>query len=536
VNILLGNIDKKGGWGPSGGKFDPTKPANANTFSQTGIYLDRHKQTPSVIPKRQWYPVASHGICQEIIPSMIDGYPYRTMAMMTYYQDYAYTYPYNQVVPELYHKMDPGAPTTYWLPLIVSIDAFMSETSAMSDYILPDTTYLERWSTYHSHPTIKIKDTMLRQPVVGDLTPVTIETRSTYMYTSYLSSLTGTSFTDVDALLTGFKGPMILDDILINLAKKLGMVGGVNPGENFGTDGITSGTHLDTAWDYMNAWMTNTKAGTDFGNGIPTKLVKDMDATEYEALKTSHRYIYMGGEFENPDDAHKYNGDYVKHPYGNLLSQIFAEPLVSIPNPLDPTGEPYFDPLPNYEGLKDLSGADIDDMSSGYNFTLISHKPVQHTQSRTAQNPWLMMLRPENAAEMNKTDADALGIEDGDMIRISSPTFKEGMLIKVKVSNHIRKGVIDVPWGWGHWEFGSKTYHVDNAAFYDSGDGMTTNPDTKTREANPKLGKGYNVNSLMRGDPFYLNASSPSLTPCVTTDRIGGGANQYLHFVKVRRG
>ncbi len=56
-------------------------------------------------------------------------------------------------------------------PLIVAIDKQITETTALADYILPDTTYLERWDICVSPPAITVNGIGVRHPVVGALEP-----------------------------------------------------------------------------------------------------------------------------------------------------------------------------------------------------------------------------------------------------------------------------------------------------------------------------------------------------------------------------
>jgi anaerobic selenocysteine-containing dehydrogenase len=491
INVLLGNIDKKGGMNAGGGHYGYSAPSKGDAVDMhAGLYLDRHGKsyhgtTPT--PARQYFPFASHGVCQDIWPSVLMDYPYKTKAVLQYYQDYAYTYPYNQIVREAMTAMEGGR---YKVGLIVSIDAFMGESSALGDYILPDTTYLERWTVYHSHPTVKTKVTALRQPVLQDnIRDVTIAGHSTKVYVGPMSTLTGSSFADVGAFLDAFDGPMIMDTILCCMSNLMGLPA-------FGDNAMGDGKHLYTAWDYYNEFAMS----GDLGEGLDP-ATKD--------------YMKIAGQFQNPTNVYdEANPDLLKNRYKKVCT-LYVEQMAGVTNALNPADE--YTPLPTVEGLKDIAGNDVDDEGAGYDYMLISHKAVQHTQSRTGQNPWLMALQPENWAEISRKDADELGIVTGDWIRIVSPSNKDGMRIKVKVSEHIRPKTIDIPWGWGHWEFGAHAYIVDGDS---SG-------------SNSLLGRGWNLNSLMRADPFYYDNGKPASS---TTDRIGGSCNQYVNAVKIMRG
>ena len=55
------------------------------------------------------------------------------------------------------------------VPLFVAIDTRITESSASADYILPDTTYLERWDLCVSPPSVTAPGIGMRRPVVGRL-------------------------------------------------------------------------------------------------------------------------------------------------------------------------------------------------------------------------------------------------------------------------------------------------------------------------------------------------------------------------------
>jgi len=67
---------------------------------------------------------------------------------------------------------DPGSAADYFqdqgkVPLSVAIDTEITETTALADYLLPDTTYLERWDICQSPPSVTEPGIGVRSPVVG---------------------------------------------------------------------------------------------------------------------------------------------------------------------------------------------------------------------------------------------------------------------------------------------------------------------------------------------------------------------------------
>ena len=182
LNTILGRSDRVGGYclGKRFSGKEPSRPVSSGLTS--GVRIDRagSKYEGTVeTPTRQWYPVASV-VTQESIPSMAAGYPYNCKALMLYTFNPAYTQPNSKGVKDALTKKDGNS---YAIPLVVSCSIFMDETAALSDYILPDSTYLERYSLpFTSYPTVKTKAATIRRPVIGSYKDITVEGRSARVY------------------------------------------------------------------------------------------------------------------------------------------------------------------------------------------------------------------------------------------------------------------------------------------------------------------------------------------------------------------
>ncbi len=122
------------------------------------------------------------------------------------------------------------------VPLFVGIDRQITETTALADYILPDTTYLERWDVCVSPPSVTTEGFGVRRPVVGVVDPKTGK---------YFPVLSETR-------------PM--EDILISLAAPLNLPG-------FGEKGIDSSVPLRTGRDYY-TWLLSVILGTMKNTGL----------------------------------------------------------------------------------------------------------------------------------------------------------------------------------------------------------------------------------------------------------------------------
>jgi anaerobic selenocysteine-containing dehydrogenase len=459
LNTLTGNYDWRGGNGGGGGGYPEgsgvtplgTVPGGV---SAKGIKLNRtvkqyEKDGPNLFKrdggypaKRPWFPYATHGNYQEVIPSAAEGYPYPIKALITYWNAWPYSTPALRKTFEDYVKDEKK------LELFVAISLNMGEVAAFADYVLPDTTYLEKWAFPGMTPTILTKATPLQQPVVGKLDGKDIGTApfnpdAPNVYTPVLPNT------------------KTVGDIHIGLAKALGLPG-------VGEKAFQDGSPLNTYWDFYKKGLQNLSKNT----GKPIGEI-----------------VAKGGVFEDP--GNEYDGKYLKYKYGNVI-KIYIEQLATTKDSM--TGQ-YFDGLPQYDPPKfadNTAIATVDEKE--FPFQLITYKMAWHAQARTASIPWLMIIQPENFVEINASDARRLGIRDGDAVRLVSATSPGGVVGKARVTEGVRPGVIAVSHHFGHWELASKPHAVDGVA----------------QGADPSRGTGIQVNPIMRLDQFkgkVLNTS-----------------------------
>lgn len=95
------------------------------------------------------------GVYVEARDAMISGVPYRPRAAVFMFQNFVLAVPNTAKNIEALNKLD----------FIVSIDTHMSETALMADYVIPGTTYLERYEFVA--PWVSFAAVALRQPVVA---------------------------------------------------------------------------------------------------------------------------------------------------------------------------------------------------------------------------------------------------------------------------------------------------------------------------------------------------------------------------------
>lgn len=108
------------------------------------------------------------------------------------------------------------------IPLFVTIGHQITETAALADYILPDTTYLERWDVCELPAAVAAQGVGLRRPVVGGFD----QAKGQYFPI--------------------FEHTLPMEEILIALALSLKFPG-------FGKKALAGSGSLMTAWDYYRA-------------------------------------------------------------------------------------------------------------------------------------------------------------------------------------------------------------------------------------------------------------------------------------------
>lgn len=503
LNIVLGRVDRVGGYCVA--KRFGVKEANeagnrAVTSGLTaGVRIDRAgKKYEGTLPRptRMWYPVPSL-VSQEAIVSAAQGYPYRVKALSLYCYDPAYNTPNSLPVEHAMQAADEAG--RYRIPLAFSSTLFLDETAALCDYVIPDSSYLERFSwPFTSYPTVKTRSATIRRPVIGRYKEIVIEGRLARIYLPYHASLEGSSFATVDDLIAAWSGPMPYDEFLIQLAKKLQL-------PNFGRDDVATGVagaHIDTAWQL---WDFVARKG-DFPQGLDNEG-RDGQPGSFDTLGG---YMDLGGRWEDPAViADPASPAFMKNRYGDCL-YLFREKPVHYTNPF--TGE-HLHGIPTWEppGLG-LKGTRIDPMAEGgFDLRLNTAKMAWQVQSRSTNNEWLLEIARTNYLLVHPQDAESRFLKTGDTVWISSPTCPQGTRAVVRVTGSVRPGTVFLHHHFGRRAAGAVPTYVNGSA----------------QRFDRRIGAGTAANLVIEGDPDF-----PDLP---YTDILSGGACYSTGFVKVMR-
>lgn len=510
LNALIGNWDWKGGMiQASTYAYDGSKEGQPFNYAKShpkaikpfGISSIRHGvkyEETSIFngypAKRQWYYMASD-IYQEILPSIEDAYPYPTKILISYMAAAPYALPGG-------HKNIEVLVNTEKLPLYIANDITIGEMSMYADYIFPDLSYLERWEFHGSHPSIAQKVQPVRNPVIPPI-PETVT-------------------------VLGEQLPISLESMILRFAEKLNLPG-------FGKNGLGEGKNLTRPEDLYLPMVVNLAGGEKAGDEVPDasdEELKIFESARAHLPKTVfdiekwkkivgeqwwRKFVYVmnrGGRFQDYEKA--FDGEKYKNKYGKQLN-LYVEKLAKTKSAI--TGKKY-PTVATYLPIADSEEKEVQDEKDGFELSMITHRDITQTKSRTISNYWLSAVCPENFITINSTDAKKLDVGDGDKAKITSINNPEGiwdlkngtkkpMIGKVKVIEGMRPGVIAFTLGHGHWAMGSSEVTIDG----------------KKIKGDPRRSTGVHGNAAMRLDNHFKN------TPLV--DNVGGSVSFYDSKVKL---
>jgi len=509
LNMLLGNFDAKGGMAKATtydtmgrGKLFAlgAHPGKVASFGINSIRygLDYEKTTlfAGYPARRNWYPLSSD-IYEEIIPSIGDAYPYPVKALFLYMGAPTYSLPAGHTNIEI--LMD-----TKKLPLFVANDIMVGSTSMYADYIFPDLSFLERWEFQGSHPSVTNKVQPVRQPAMAPIPE--------------------------EATVFGQRQPMSFEAMLMGIAEELKLPG-------FGPDGLGKGIDLAHPDDFYIRSVANLAFG-EKPDG--SEAVRDASPAELGHFRKARRHlpksvydearwkkiagekmwpkvVYVlnrGGRFENHEKGYK--GDRLAHPYGKLLN-LYQEKTAGVIH--SGTGEHHAGHA-KYLPIRDYEGKEPWALRQGFDLAMITHRVVMHTKSRTIADPWLSPLMPENGILVSPADAQRLGLQAGQRVKVVSATNRQGdfaigagkrkaMVGKVVVTQTVRPGVVSFALGFGHWATGAGDLTINGQLI----------------KGEPRRAAGIHANAAMWVDPKLKNT-------CML-DPVGGSVSFYDTHVRL---
>ena len=413
LNALIGTIDQPGGMiNPSrrGGKHAKVKP---DTTATETLKNKRYDQLET-------YPLGhKSGVYARMFANLLDGTgPYEPKMMMCVFQNPVMAVPGMEKVAEAIAKLE----------TFVVVDTMLSETAMLADYVLPGTTYLERYDL--STHWVTWTALGLRQPVVKPI----------------------------------FGQPAEYE-IVAALGRRLGLKDA--DGKEFFSIGALSGEPIEdlTAWYQQNLSGELKNGGPaitlDELKALPGAVYVDQKGTKYAkyagelAADKLEKAVYDGDPTADGtavyDKAKDAGGVVIGHVVGGKPVKGFATKSgkiefvsTSLVDKKDANGKPV-DLLPVYTP-RDWQP------DEKYPLYLINWKEASHTLTRTQNNPILLELKPNNPLVVHPDTAKRYGLHDGGEALVESPYGQARA--KVKVSRRIHPEVVGLQHGFGHHALG----------------------------------------------------------------------------------
>jgi len=217
---------------------------------------------------------------------------------------------------------------------------------------------------------------------------------------------------------------------------------------------VTMGTALPLFYGYRNKIIEplyETKAPLEVASELAARLgltdyndkteeewirqiVQDSDVPDYDDFKKQaifkmqlpQPHVTFSKEINDPANNPFFT------PSGKI--EIYSQQLADMENPKLP-------PVPKYiETWESLN----DPLASKYPLQLITTHSKRRAHTQFDNIPWLRELEPQ-AIKINTIDAQARGIKDGDLVKVSNDRGE--MIIRAKVTERVMPGVVDVPQG-----------------------------------------------------------------------------------------
>lgn len=472
LNAMIGNINLKGGALASGGTFAAFGKGpryNLQDFDgkiePKGVFLSRSKfpyektseyrrkveagQSPYP-SKEPWYPISSP-LLGEHLTAAVHGYPYTLKAWINHMGNPVYGQAgLGEAIGE--QLKDPKV-----LPLFISIDSFINETSAMSDYIVPDTLTYESWGWTSAWQDTLTKVATGRWPIVEPRVAKTASGDVVCME-SYLSQV---------AIQLGLPG---FGDNAITAAD-----GSLHPLTRAADYSLYGAANVA----YLGKPVTDINAEDLYLSGV-SRIQSELNARlkAEEVPKVSYLFA-RGGRFENMSDARDTEGN---------PSKVWPRPMMlwnpevgSRRNSL--TGD-FMSGCPR---LYHPSLADGTPLSTAFDKSVwplhISSYKSHVMSSMSIGSDRLRQVHPNNPVRLNQQTAEKFGISTGDTVKISTPNGSIIALVECVAGVHA--DCIAIEHGYGHKELGARETVIDNRKI----------------AANPLIRVGVNMNDLNLFDP-----------------------------------
>ena len=312
------------------------------------------------------------------------------------------------------------------IPFHVAVDVALSESTALADLVLPDTTYLERWAWDDMVCPNQVPEYYIRQPMVKPLG----ETRNFADVACDLGSRLGFDF--------GFKSAKEFVQHSCDNTPGVKDIGGFAYMQRHGAwyDKKAKPRYLAHTKEIPAEKLEGTIVDARIGVVWNPKKAKIKLSTEEIEAKGGFAHIknaykgYVGQKLKNGRIVHGFPPDKHLFPYKSGLFEIKSDALKFWNENKATSPEQKFSVIPGWMSIPEHQGMNKDEM------ILTTFKVAVQTHSRTQGNKWLTELYHENPAWINPVSAAERGIKEGGLVRIKSSV---GEIVS---KAHLTEGVV----------------------------------------------------------------------------------------------
>jgi anaerobic selenocysteine-containing dehydrogenase len=386
--------------------------------------------------------IPSHHMSHNILKMIKDG----TAGRPDVYMWYCYTpvYANGEVQENIDILKDENL-----IPFSVCSNPFYDESAALADLILPDTTYLERWDWEDMVSPNQVPEYYIRQPAISPMGEVR-------------------NFADV----------------CCDLAKRMGFPLGFDTMQEFVQQSCDKTAEVKAVGglDYMRGHGVYHNPDTKPKYYSYRKALEPEVYAAKDVILDAETGVYWNwkkGHHTSEADAIAKGYTHTKKAYEGYVGQLINGKAYSgfKPDKVNKSGyfelyftlmeEKGFPPLPTWTPVPEHQQMGVKDM------VLTTFKFATQIHSRSQNCKWLTEIYHDNPAWINPVDAQVRNIQEGDVIKVTSPVGE--IVSKAKVTPAVMPGVIAISHHCGHWEYGSY------ASSRPAPDGRTDDPDLQRK-------------------------------------------------------
>ncbi len=522
LNTLIGNLNRKGGTLINGGGFKDAGEGpryNLGSFAgavkPSGIPIGRnvpYEKTSEFKRKKEggkaypaqapWYPNAP-GLASEWLTSAINGYPYTLKALILWSCNPLYG------VTGLRAQIEKDLADPKKLPLIVAVDPFINESSALADYIVPDSLLYESWGWANAWGGVAVKMSTARWPVVEPKARKLPDGQAIGMETFFIAlakamALPGfgpAGLADAEGNPCPLERP---EDWYLRGGANIAWLGKTPVPEASDEDIDLSGvarirpllekTLKPEEWRKVAFMLARGGRSQNYKEMFGLRLPPPADAKAHAApagaasgktpqatgAKPLAAAAVAGAAVHAAQEEAPYPSDWATHRFTKPM-QLYNENVGTAKSSF--TGK-RFSGTPSWREPAFADGTPVREKypEAEWPLQLVSHKsPLQNSYSIGARS--LRGIHPDNPVALHPEDAARLGLHSGDSVYLETPGGRAKATVILR--HGVQRGVVAVEHGFGHRELGARAHRIGGKA--------------QPHEA--AIGAGINLNDLGLSDP-----------------------------------